>query len=195
MADTFTPNLNLTKPEVGSSRDAWGGKWNGNADTLDAYIKAMRDDLTAKISTSVPPGVIADFPTANIPIGWLKCNGAALSRTTYANLFAVVGTLYGAGDGSTTFNVPDLRALFRRGVDEGRGIDNGRAIVSVQSSQNLDHGHDTPDGGALIKLYGGGPSAGLSYSGQPGYYTTSLTRNGGSEARPWNIALYPIIKY
>lgn len=67
-------------------------------------------DIVATVSSSLlPPGVVAHFATASAPTGWLVANGAAVSRTTYAALFAVMGTAYGAGDGSTTFNLPDLR--------------------------------------------------------------------------------------
>ncbi len=58
---------------------------------------------------SNPPGVILQTAASVVPSGWLSCDGAAVSRTTYANLFALVGTTYGEGDGSTTFNVPDMR--------------------------------------------------------------------------------------
>lgn len=59
----------------------------------------------------VPAGVVWEFdgPTANVPSGWLVCDGSAVSRTTYARLFAAIGTLHGAGDGSATFNLPDRR--------------------------------------------------------------------------------------
>ena len=53
-----------------------------------------------------PPGMISDYAGASAPTGWLMCNGQLVSRTAFANLFAVIGTLYGAGDGSTTFAVP-----------------------------------------------------------------------------------------
>ena len=62
-------------------------------------------------------GLIAYFPISTIPAGWLYCDGAAYSRTTYSRLFNVIGTLYGAGDGVTTFNVPDLRDYFVKGWD------------------------------------------------------------------------------
>jgi microcystin-dependent protein len=79
-------------------------------------------------------GSIAVFPYNALPSTYLECNGAAVSRTTYAALFAKLGTTYGAGDGSTTFNVPDLRGEFIRGFDNGRGVDSGRALGSSQSS-------------------------------------------------------------
>ena len=72
------------------------------------------------------------FAGQTAPVGWLKANGAAVSRTAYAALFAAIGTTYGAGDGSTTFNLPDLRGEFMRGWDDGRGIDHGRVLGSAQ---------------------------------------------------------------
>ena len=86
------------------------------------------DDL----SGMVPSGAVLYFAGQTAPAGWLKANGAAVSRTAYAALFAAIGTTYGAGDGSTTFNLPDLRGEFIRGWDDGRGIDSGRAIGSAQ---------------------------------------------------------------
>lgn len=63
----------------------------------------------------IPTGVILTFGGSTVPEGFLLCNGAAISRTTYAKLFAAIGTLYGAGDGSTTFNLPDMRDKFAEG--------------------------------------------------------------------------------
>ena len=87
------------------------------------------DDLAGMI----PSGAVMYFAGQTAPSGWLKANGAAVSRTTYAALFAAIGTTYGAGDGRSTFNLPDLRGEFVRGWDDGRGIDSGRAFGSAQS--------------------------------------------------------------
>lgn len=76
---------------------------------------------TNQISSIV--GTVAFFARSSAPTGWLKCNGAAISRTDYADLFDSIGTTYGAGDGSTTFNLPDLRGEFVRCWDDGRGVD------------------------------------------------------------------------
>lgn len=65
---------------------------------------------------SWPAGVIIPFAGTSVPTGYLLCNGAAVSRTNYANLFAAIGTLYGAGDGSTTFNLPDARDRVLQGA-------------------------------------------------------------------------------
>jgi microcystin-dependent protein len=68
-------------------------------------------------------GGVRMWMTSSIPSGFLECDGAAVSRTTYADLFAVLGTTYGIGDGATTFNLPDLRGEFIRGFDNGAGND------------------------------------------------------------------------
>ena len=86
------------------------------------------DDLAGMI----PSGAVMYFAGQTAPTGWLKANGAAVSRTAYAALFAAIGTTYGAGDGRSTFNLPDLRGEFMRGWDDGRGIDRGRAFGSAQ---------------------------------------------------------------
>ena len=77
----------------------------------------------------------------NPPYGWLKCNGDTVSRIDYSGLFAVIGTRFGAGNGSTTFQLPDLRGEFVRGWDDGRGVDVGRKLGSFQESQNAVHTH------------------------------------------------------
>ena len=93
------------------------------ANGVSSAVKAPTDlEYWTKVSTQndltslLPAGSIIPFAGSNIPAGYLLCNGAAVSRTTYANLFGVISTLYGAGDGSTTFNLPDLRDRFLEGA-------------------------------------------------------------------------------
>ena len=90
----------------------------------------------------VPSGSVFCMAVATVPSGYLECNGAAVSRSTYSVLFAVIGTAYGTGNGSSTFNLPDLRGEFVRGFDNGRGVDSGRSIASSQSSQFGQHNHN-----------------------------------------------------
>lgn len=78
--------------------------------------------------------LIVWHPSDSLPDGYIKANGAELSRTVYAWLFSKIGTTWGAGNGSTTFNAPDLRAEFLRGLDDGRGVDPARVIGSAQAS-------------------------------------------------------------
>ena len=74
--------------------------------------------VAAQIPPAVPTGMIAFFDLTEVPDGWLVCDGSAVSRTTYANLFAKIGTRHGAGDGSTTFNLPDMDARFLEGTTD-----------------------------------------------------------------------------
>lgn len=85
-----------------------------------------------------PPGAIVDFGMAAAPSGWLACDGQAISRTTYAALFAAIGTLWGAGDGTTTFNVPTLQYRFRRHRDASTISGN---VGNLQTPANLAHTH------------------------------------------------------
>ena len=109
---------------------------SGNAATATRLqtictINGVPFDGNTNINTT-PAGAVQFFAMDTAPVGWLKANGAALSRTTYANLFAAIGTRFGEGDGSTTFNLPDLRGLFLRGWDDGRGLDKNRELGSWQ---------------------------------------------------------------
>ncbi|OAI41007.1 hypothetical protein AYO40_00565 [Planctomycetaceae bacterium SCGC AG-212-D15] len=72
-------------------------------------------------SDLVPPGILLAFAGSSVPAGWLLCDGSAVSRTTYAGLFTAISTTWGAGDGSTTFNLPDLRGRIAVGAD-GSGV-------------------------------------------------------------------------
>jgi microcystin-dependent protein len=85
-----------------------------------------------------PPGALMDFALLAAPAGWLACDGQAVSRTTYAALFAAVGTLWGAGDGTTTFNVPNMMSRFRRHRDNATLAG---AVGTLKGPVNLAHTH------------------------------------------------------
>ena len=169
----------------------------------------------------VPSGAVFCMAVAIVPSGYLECNGAAVSRTGYAALFAVIGTQYGAGNGSSTFNLPDLRGEFVRGFDNGRGIDSGRSISATpQSDQNKQHNHTASssvnDSGHVHgttfdnkKYFPGGGSTTITYGGAGNYpadifsmssattgvtVATSIGNDGGGETRPRNIAMMYVIK-
>ena len=89
--------------------------------SLQAVSKAYVDSKLV-YATGMPIASVCAFASLTAPVGWLKCDGAAVSRTTYADLFAFIGTTYGVGDGSTTFNLPDLVGEFIRGTPTGRDV-------------------------------------------------------------------------
>jgi phage-related tail fiber protein len=169
---------------------------------------------------SVTPGTVIHVGAAAAPAGYLKANGAAVSRTTYAALFAVIGTNFGGGDGSTTFNLPDLRGEFVRGWDDGRGVDTSRVIGSFQNEAFDAHSHPgslaftssagthshltgygagSNDGGALLIPATSGSNDTPGSTASAGSHThdiaLAVATEGGSETRPRNLALLACIKF
>lgn len=152
-----------------------------NLTQLSAAIQALINNYAPA------PGSVIYIAKSTAPTGYLKANGAAVSRTTYSALFAAIGTTFGAGDGATTFNLPDLRGEFIRGWDDGRGVDSGRAFGSYQTDEIKSHKHTTDVGTVLIA------ASGSSQRGAGGGVDTGFT--GGTETRPRNVALLACIKY
>lgn len=142
-------------------------------------------------SNAVPIGAVNSFAMNSAPAGWLSCNGGAVSRTTYAGLFSAIGTTYGAGDGSTTFNIPDLRGEFVRGLDNGRGVDIGRSLGSAQADEFKSHNHTVGQYGDFIRTTTNVMAAGY----EPAQNNVNTSSTGGTETRPRNIALLYCIKY
>ena len=147
-------------------------------------------------------GDIKFIPCYNIPNGWMKCDGRALSRTLFVELFNKIGTAFGAGDGISTFNIPDLRGRFIRGLDDGIGIDPGRILGSEQ----LDafQGHKILSKvfsswlSGSVADYVAGYFSNIRASGEVSQSIGSDDVNGtpriASETRPRNVALIPVIK-
>lgn len=131
-------------------------------------------------------GDVKWWPTANAPPGWLKANGAAVSRAAYAALFDVIGTAYGVGDGSTTFNLPDLRGEFIRGWDDGRGVDSGRAIGTAQA--------EAVKVGAATSAWTSTASTGITIASGASSNWFAAVANG-AETRPRNVAKLMCIKF
>lgn len=156
------------------------------------WLKAQVEALTTALaSAGAPTGQLADFAMNDAPTGWLECDGSAVSRTDYADLFSAIGTVWGEGNGSTTFNLPDMRGEFRRGFDNGRGIDGGRAFGSHQDGAIEAHTHtvnystgtaEWNNNVGLVNAIGSGSSAAES------------EETGGSETRPRNFAVLVCIK-
>ena len=166
----------------------------------DGQRYQVPDDL------GIPAGAVMPFAGNVAPAGWLKANGATVSRTTYPKLWAWAqgsGNLaasegakapgqFGPGNGSSTFSLPDLRGEFVRGLDEGRGVDSGRAIGTSQADELKSHSHLTPTTNALAGIYEVGTgTTGYDYGEQSAPTGTT----GGSETRPRNVALLFCIKH
>lgn len=178
-------------------------------------LNPAKGNVQAQIDAAscvLPSGSVLHTAGQNAPMGFIPANGAAISRVQYAALFSVIGTIYGAGNGSTTFNLPDLRGEFIRGWDNGRGVDAGRALGSFQAQQVLKHKHVTSFGEAWASgEFGSSTSRGIGSNGGIDYDNFKYFTNDGSdynyagqvnpvgaigsENRPRNIALLACIKY
>ncbi|WP_374520394.1 phage tail protein [Hydrogenophaga sp.] len=168
--------------------DGTAGQENLKTDTAKLAYNPSTGDLTGQAQV----GDVKYTARNTAPAGWLKANGAAVSRTTYAALFAAIGTTYGSGNGSTTFNLPDLRGEFIRGWDDARGADPGRVFGSFQSGDIQSHAHGITN----MRVAGSGVSSGVNiapYEAAGG--TVVTTTSGGTETRPRNVALLAVIKY
>ena len=135
-----------------------------------------------------PPGTVIWYAANAAPTGYLKANGAAVSRTTYAALFAVIGTTFGAGDGSTTFLLPELRGEFIRGWADNRAVDTGRVFGSAQAQAIESHAHVIRSDNSV-----GNGEYNASSTGYSRVNNTNAA--GGAETRPRNIALLACIKF
>jgi len=142
----------------------------------------------------VPPGMVLPFAGATAPEGFLLCDGSAVSRTTYADLFAAIGTTYGAGNGSTTFNVPDLggrtvagkEASASRLTTGGAGIDGatlgaagGTQTHTLTTAQMPSHSHSYSDPGHAHSCQGAPGTVFASIGSGSAYW---FTVDGGSAA-------------
>ena len=149
---------------------------------------------TTFVMIQAPAGQVSHFAMATAPAGWLKANGALVDRVTYARLFTAIGTLYGAGDGSTTFQLPDLRGQFIRGLDNGAGVDPVRVMGSKQEDAFESHEHPLNiylDHTGVGTLQGILAQMDVLDVGTP-YIAAN---NGGTETRPKNVALLACIRY
>ena len=183
-AASITPNG--TVDEVGSSQ------------YFDALLQVIQ-------TQSAPPGEIKEFAMQTVPTGYFEADGSEKSRVTEAALFAAIGTTYGSGDGSTTFNLPDYRGVFRRGWDHGRGIDAGRAFGDLQDGAFAEHGHTyalTGANGLTSGTSGSFPTGSGTIIAGPHSGTATAAAGqqiggsgiGESETRPVNVSVLVCIK-
>lgn len=173
------------------------------------------------IQNHTPAGLVNPYAGTSAPTGWLMCDGSAVSRSTYSRLYAIIGTTHGSGDGSTTFNLPDYRGRFLRGVDgsanrdpdkAGRtamntGGNTGNNVGSVQAEDFASHSHravESNSGSSLVSSSGHSIARiGTLGGGDDKYQLTqgggtpnicNVSTAGGSETRPINAFVNYIIK-
>jgi microcystin-dependent protein len=131
-------------------------QWDSGA--LDAGLSLVSLGIFSPVHSSVPPqdfmpvGVVLPYGGPSAPTGWLLCYGQAVSRTTYATLFALIGTSFGVGNGTSTFNLPDLRGRMPIGPDNMGGGAAGRVSAATavgydagEEEIDLSHTHTTGD--------------------------------------------------
>jgi len=160
---------------------------------------------------TTPSGVIIQFAGNTAPTGYLTCDGSAVNRTTYPNLFAAIGTTWGAGNGTTTFNVPDLRGMFVRGTGTNATQSGavGPSVGAYQADAYLNHTHGITDPGhshilnnnaAFSSGAGSGLLVGIQSTSSLGTSTqaTGITVNtsttGSTENRSKNYGILYCIK-
>lgn len=180
-----------------------------NADTATKLQTACKIDHVhfdgSQDIRIVPAGAISYFIMTTPPVGWLVADGSPIPRDQYQELFAVIGTYYGAGDGRTTFNIPDLRGEFIRSWDAGRGVDPGRAFGSWQVGTPISHDDEfAPEWFDVVTMgfsarnfgdvwIGDYPEA---YFTEPyGYQKLAYRSNFFTMTRPRNVAFMCCIKY
>jgi len=191
--DAFLAGIGLTKAMVGLS----------NADNTSDLEKPISTAMQEILDSLV--GQVAFFAMETAPSGWIKANGATISRITYAALFAKIGTIFGVGDGSTTFQLPDLRGEFIRGWDNSRGVDTSRIFGSQQIATQIQMDND---GNEVIGAMSVSQNNLSSHGFEPPqlnftnihFATASITsmvvnQHFLASVRPRNIAMLACIKY
>ena len=164
-------------------------------------IEALRDEVDT-VAARLPAGIIAAWPGNTPPDGWLVCNGSAISRTTYADLFAAIGTTFGAGDGSTTFELPDYQGDFLRGYLSGtssaigtrqaEGLPNitgesGATSISVVSTSGVFNKSQKSQAGVYISTVSAASTAFFNASNGNSIYGASTHVTPRNNAVKWCI--------
>lgn len=179
--DDFATGINNCLTKDGQNSPTANLPMNGKKHTNVADASAANEYATyGQLQTLLPPGAITAYVAAAAPAGWLLCNGSPVSRTTYASLYAIIGTTYGVGDGSTTFNVPDLRQKFPLGkAASGTGATLGASGGAIDHTHtNYAHYHSMTGAGTTL-------ATGTTGSGH-GHAHTLATASAGDHAHTYN---------
>lgn len=172
IADGVVDLKKLNSKVIATTEQALSGTDN---DVLMTPIRT-KEAIGQFIPPSVPSGVMVPFAGTNVPDGWLLCNGAEVSRTTYASLFAAIGTKWGSGDGSTTFTLPNFNDRFIEGTTDtskvGQYLEAGAPNISGKTTYGVFQA-SAPSGFQGALNYGERNGTGNIISG--GNYWTSIT--------------------
>jgi microcystin-dependent protein len=173
---------------------------------VDGTIKTT-ERVFDKTGSIAPIGSIVMWPKENPPLGWLECDGRAISRVEFSDLYDVLGLIYGNGDGISTFNIPDMRGFFVRGWNHQRSDEwmdpdaenrieiasgglSGNHVGTRQQNQIQEHDHQFKTGNERGYCCGGASSGNCTHG-----ICARTERTGGNETRPKNIYMMFIIKY
>lgn len=192
-SNTYAPIANATLTGVPHAPTA-----NSNTNTTQIATTAFVEQQINYVA-AVPPGAIFYFASTFLPDGYLICDGSLVSRTTYATLYATIGTTFGQGDGIRTFQLPDLSGQFIRSWDSKGLVDPYRLMGSKQADAMQGHFHSIQDVWPKGTGYGytgttGVGSGAINTTGGPIADTTHGVPRIASETRPVNIALVACIK-
>src|SRR5688572_17674755 len=156
---------------------------------LDLFISALRGHLleehnedgthvtSERLLDFVPVGSIMPYAGPSAPRGWVLCDGSQLNRVTYKALFDIIGTTYGVGDGSTTFNIPDLRQRFPLGKAAA-----GTGSALGDTGGDIDHTHSVGDHTHTISSAGAHDHGGATGTDGDHDHTVSGTTSGPSDS-------------
>lgn len=128
-------------------------------------INAGNDILATDIADLTPLGVTLPYAGASAPTAkWMICDGTAINRTTYADLFAIIGTTFGVGDGATTFNIPNMEGKFPIGKDSSHALGATGGTFTIAEANLPAHTHSiSSDGGHNHDVYGATPGVGTPF--------------------------------
>lgn len=176
---------------------------SGSPISWSATITIWCNFPAALASNTIPIGGLLDFAGTTAPAGFLGCDGSAVSRTTYADLYAAIGTTWGVGDGSTTFNVPDFRrraAVGSGGTGSGTlansvGSTGGEETHVLTSTEMPAHSHDTTVGAQMATQIANLVSVAYLTGAASGNLTTSTGGGGAHNNIQPSAVVLKIIKY
>lgn len=207
--NTFSPGATIVASEHNDNFNTIYNEFNGNINNANisnsASISYSKLNLSSSIQQSdvsaglgfFPTGGMIPFGGSSAPAGWLLCDGSAVSRSTYATLFSVISTAYGAGNGTTTFNVPDMRENVPVGYKSGStqfgtlGGSYGEKTHTLTTTEIPAHTHSM--GSAIVKSGGAGTevSQGNAYA----YGYVNATGSAGSDGGHNNIQPSVVFNY